>query len=197
MTDELRALRDRLLQEPAIARFPQLQLRMREEMDGLFAMRQAESEKKLRELVEMEEVNDGTRRAQPPRAVQRRHLSLSLLPTTTGVHLDGRPGVPRRARRRRQEARQPDGRLAPPLAPRLILLDGPARAQQRRAEGDHALVRGCHESVYGYMFDRIARQPPKDVLAEPEEVETKRRADMETLAKPASRARRCRRSRRE
>ena len=33
------------------------------------------------------------------------------------------------------------------------------------------------------MFDRIARQPPKDVLAEPEEVETKRRADMETLAK--------------
>ena len=45
------------------------------------------------------------------------------------------------------------------------------------------LVRGCHESVYGYMFDRIARQPPKDVLAEPEEVETKRRADMETLAK--------------
>ena len=61
VTDELRALRDRLLQEPAIARFPQLQLRMREEMDGLFAMRQAESEKKLRELVEMEEVNDGTR----------------------------------------------------------------------------------------------------------------------------------------
>ena len=45
------------------------------------------------------------------------------------------------------------------------------------------MVKGCHESVYTYMFDRIARQPPKDVLAEPEEVETKRRADMETLAK--------------
>ena len=27
------------------------------------------------------------------------------------------------------------------------------------------LVRGCHESVYGYMFDRIARQPPKDAGA--------------------------------
>ena len=58
VTDELRALRDRLLQEPAVARFPQLQLRMREEMDGLLAQRQADTEKKEERIVKKERSAD-------------------------------------------------------------------------------------------------------------------------------------------
>ena len=45
------------------------------------------------------------------------------------------------------------------------------------------LVRGCHESVYGYMFDRIARQPPDKVLDEPAEVEAQRKAELEVVHK--------------
>jgi dynamin 1-like protein len=156
VTDELRALRDRLLQEPAIARFPQLQLRMREEMDGLFAMRQAESEKKLRELVEMEE---------------------AYISTDDPAFLAELAAVVKKLVNRMDASLLRSLLVSYYSTVQRALNNGAPKAIMR------FLVRGCHESVYGYMFDRIARQPPKDVLAEPEEVETKRRADMETLAK--------------
>ena len=47
----------------------------------------------------------------------------------------------------------------------------------------HFLVHGTREAVYGWLFERIARQPPETVLDEPPEVEAKRKADLEVVAK--------------
>mmetsp|Transcript_38416 Transcript_38416/g.127240 ORF Transcript_38416/g.127240 Transcript_38416/m.127240 type:complete len:135 (-) Transcript_38416:53-457(-) len=45
------------------------------------------------------------------------------------------------------------------------------------------MVRASHDGVYACLFDRIARQPPAGLLDEPPEMETKRRGDVELLAK--------------
>ena len=158
---------------------------MREEMDGLFAMRQAESEKKLRELVEMEEVNDRTR-LEHGRLVQYSGATAHpFLPPAIQAYIstDDPAFLAELAAVVKKLVNRMDASLL-----RSLLVSYYSTVQRALNNGApkaimRFLVRGCHESVYGYMFDRIARQPPKDVLAEPEEVETKRRADMETLAK--------------
>ena len=45
------------------------------------------------------------------------------------------------------------------------------------------LVRGTQESVSASLFERIARQPPANVLDEPPEVDAQRRAELEVVTK--------------
>ena len=52
--DELRSLSGRLLQRPALARFPQLQHRIREEMEVFLERLGATTHAKLEEMVKME-----------------------------------------------------------------------------------------------------------------------------------------------
>ena len=124
-------------------------------------------------------------RTQPPRAVQRRHSSPFpySLPLQAYISTDDPAFLAELAAVVKKLVNRMDASLL-----RSLLVSYYSTVQRALNNGApkaimRFLVRGCHESVYGYMFDRIARQPPKDVLAEPEEVETKRRADMETLAK--------------
>mmetsp|Transcript_84250 Transcript_84250/g.252664 ORF Transcript_84250/g.252664 Transcript_84250/m.252664 type:complete len:87 (+) Transcript_84250:74-334(+) len=45
------------------------------------------------------------------------------------------------------------------------------------------MVKGVHDAVYQALFDALGRQPVDNLLDEPPEMDAKRRADMELLAK--------------
>ena len=55
MHEELRALCSQQLQQPGLARFPQLQATIRDVMSSLLQEQQAAAQQKLEELVRMEE----------------------------------------------------------------------------------------------------------------------------------------------
>jgi len=45
------------------------------------------------------------------------------------------------------------------------------------------MVKGIHDSIYQTLFEKINLQPSEHLLDEPPEMDAKRRADMELLAK--------------
>tara|TARA_B110001452_G_scaffold161283_1_gene134248 strand:+ start:491 stop:826 length:336 start_codon:yes stop_codon:yes gene_type:complete len=47
----------------------------------------------------------------------------------------------------------------------------------------HFLVHGTQDGVYARLFERIAQHQPAQILDEPPELEAKRRADLEVVAK--------------
>ena len=47
----------------------------------------------------------------------------------------------------------------------------------------HFLVHGTQEAVYARLFERIAQHQPGAILDEPPELEAKRKADLEVVAK--------------
>jgi len=154
--DELRAMSNKLLLQPPFERFPSLQLRMREEMDGMLSAARAAAQTKLEDLVEMEEAyistDDEKFLAELSAAVKKlvsrldaallRSILASYFATVVRSVCNG--------------------------APKAIML---------------FMVRAAQERVYQYLFERVAQQPAANLLDEPLEMESKRRAEVELLAK--------------
>ena len=142
--EELRALCSKQLQHPSIARFPQLQATIRDVMGALLQEQQAVAQEKLDELVRMEE---------------------AYISTDDPAFLAELQGVMKKL-----ASRLDVGLL------RSILTSYYATVQ--RAISNSApkaimcfLVRGTQASVSASLFERIARQPPANVLDEPPEVD--------------------------
>jgi len=152
--EELRALCSKQLQHPSIARFPQLQAAIRDVMGALLQEQMGVAQLKLDELVRMEE---------------------AYISTDDPAFLAELQGVMKKL-----ASRLDVGLL------RSILTSYYATVQ--RAVSNSApkaimcfLVRGTQESVSASLFERIARQPPANVLDEPPEVDAQRRAELEVV----------------
>jgi len=152
--EELRVLCSKQLQHPSIARFPQLQAAIRDVMGSLLQEQQAVAQQKLEELVCMEE---------------------AYISTDDPAFLAELQGVMKKL-----ASRLDVGLL------RSILSSYHATVQRAISNGAPKaimcfLVRGTQASVSASLFERIARQPPANVLDEPPEVDAQRRAELECV----------------
>eukprot|EP00908_Phaeocystis_cordata_P024724 Transcript_7179.p5 GENE.Transcript_7179~~Transcript_7179.p5 ORF type:complete len:312 (+),score=185.17 Transcript_7179:1409-2344(+) len=154
--EELRALCRRQLQQPAIARFPQLQVCIRDVVEGLLQERVAVAQAKLDELVRMEEAyiatDDAAFLAELQAAVKKlvNKLDVTLIRSILTSYF------------------ATVLRAVSNSAPKAIMC---------------FLVRGTQDGLSPRLFDRIARQPPDKVLDEPAEVEAQRKAELEVVHK--------------
>eukprot|EP00315_Gephyrocapsa_oceanica_P007285 CAMPEP_0185296100 /NCGR_PEP_ID=MMETSP1363-20130426/8861_1 /TAXON_ID=38817 /ORGANISM="Gephyrocapsa oceanica, Strain RCC1303" /LENGTH=726 /DNA_ID=CAMNT_0027892721 /DNA_START=74 /DNA_END=2254 /DNA_ORIENTATION=+ len=154
--DQLLALASRLLNSPSLCRFPQLQARVREEVAEMLGGARTLAQAKVEELIEMEEAYISTD--------DQAFLSeLAAVVKKLGQRFDA-PLI-------RSLLSSYYGTVVRSISnavPKAVML---------------FMVRASHDGVYACLFDRIARQPPAGLLDEPPEMETKRRGDVELLAK--------------
>jgi len=154
--DQLLALASRLLNSPSLCRFPQLQARVREEVAEMLGGARTLAQGKVEELIEMEEAYISTD--------DQAFLSeLAAVVKKLGQRFDA-PLI-------RSLLSSYYGTVVRSISnavPKAVML---------------FMVRASHDGVYACLFDRIARQPPAGLLDEPPEMETKRRGDVELLAK--------------
>jgi GTP-binding protein EngB required for normal cell division len=154
--EELRALSRHLLQAPQLLRFPKLQARLREEVEGLLDRERAATQAKLEDLIEMEEAyvytDDPSFLSELSAAVKKlvSRLDAPLLRTVLTAYFET------------------VARAITNAAPKAIMLH---------------LVRASQHRVYTALFETLGRQPPEGLLAEPPEMDAKRRADVDLLAK--------------
>jgi len=154
--EELRAMTRALLMQQPLCRFPKLVGRVREELDNLLLRAQGLCQAKLEELVAMEE---------------------NYIMTDDPAFLAEMAGVVKKL----------VNKLDAPLI-RSILVSYYSTVQ--RSLNNSApkaimlyMVKGVHDAVYQALFDALGRQPVDNLLDEPPEMDAKRRADMELLAK--------------
>ena len=155
MHEELRALCSQQLQQPGLARFPQLQATIRDVMSSLLQEQQAAAQQKLEELVRMEEAYIST---DDPAFLAELQGVMKKLASRLDVNLLRSILVSYYATVQRAISNS---------APKAIMC---------------FLVRGTQASVSASLFERIARQPPAHVLDEPPEVDAQRRAELEVVA---------------
>lgn len=153
--EELRALCNQQLQQPGLARFPQLQATIRDVMSSLLQEQQAVAQQKLEELVRMEEAYIST---DDPAFLAELQGVMKKLASRLDVNLLRSILVSYYATVQRAISNS---------APKAIMC---------------FLVRGTQASVSASLFERIARQPPAHVLDEPPEVDAQRRAELEVVA---------------
>jgi hypothetical protein len=154
--DELVALANQLLQAPAIARFPQLQARVREEVSAMVARLRQRAVSKVEELVSMEESYISTEDAAflteltavVKRLVSRLDASLlrSLLTSYYGTVV----------------------RSVANAVPKAIML---------------FLVKEAEKCVYTTLFESVGRRPSAGLLNEPVETASRRGDGLEMLKK--------------
>mmetsp|Transcript_17834 Transcript_17834/g.40976 ORF Transcript_17834/g.40976 Transcript_17834/m.40976 type:complete len:649 (-) Transcript_17834:603-2549(-) len=154
--DEIRNMTRVLLQQQPMCRFPKLSARIREEVEALLLRAQTMCQAKLEELIDMEE---------------------NYIMTDDPAFLTEMAGVVKKL----------VNRLDAPLI-RSILVSYFSTVQ--RSLNNSApkaimlyMVKGIHDSIYQTLFEKINLQPSEHLLDEPPEMDAKRRADMELLAK--------------
>ena len=156
MHEELRALCGRLLRQPPLSRFPKLQSKLRDEVEALLDAERATTHAKLEELISMEESYIYT---DDPAFLAELQAAIKKLVT----HLDA-PLL----RSILNSYFSTVTRTVTNCAPKAIMLH---------------LVRATQQRIYSALFDAIGRTPLDGLLDESEEVEVKRRADVELLNK--------------
>jgi len=154
--DELRELCSSRLRVPHLARFPKLQAKLTEEVEALLERERANTQAKLEELIAMEEAYIYTDDEKFLAELQSaiKKLVTRLDPPLLRSVLNSYYGTVTRA--------------VINAAPKAIMLH---------------LVRASQEGVYRALFDALSREPLQGLLDEPDDVEAKRRADLELLEK--------------
>jgi len=156
--EELRALSARLLtrEHTMLQRFPRLQARLREEVEGLLERERSRTVAKLEELIAMEEAyiytDDPAFLAELQAAVKKlvnridapllRSILTSYFATITRSIINA--------------------------APKAIMLH---------------MLRATEQAMYSTLFERLGHNADEGLLDEPPEMDTKRRADADLLAK--------------
>ena len=156
MHEELRALCARLLTKAPLSRFPRLQARLREEVEQLLQRERAATQSKLEELIRMEEAYIFT---DDPAFLEQLAAAVKKL-----IHRVDAPLL----RTILSSYYATITRSVTNAAPKAIMLH---------------MIKATETSIYPVLFENLGRQPPDGLLDEPPEVDAKRRADVELLAK--------------
>jgi len=154
--EELRALCGRLLRSPPLCRFPKLQQKMREEVERLLEKERLVTQSKLEELIAMEEAYIYT---DDPAFLAELSNAVKKLVNRVDAQL---------LRSILVSYFSTTSRSITNAAPKAIMLH---------------MVRQTQGAVYAALFETLGRAPSEGLLDEPMEVDVKRRADVELLAK--------------
>jgi len=150
------ALCGRLLRAPPLCRFPKLQQKMRDEVERLLEKERVITQAKLEELIAMEEAYVYT---DDPAFLTELSNAVKKLVSRIDAQLLRSILVSYFATASRSITN---------AAPKAIMLH---------------MVRQTQGAVYAALFEALGRAPTDGLLDEPTEVDVKRRADVELLAK--------------
>jgi len=154
--DELRELCAARLRLPHMARFPKLQRRVREEVEALLDRERAATQAKLEELIAMEEAyiyTDDDKFLADLFAAVKKLVTRLEAPLLRGILTSYYGTVVR---------------TIVNAAPKAIMLH---------------MVRATQEQLYNSLFDALHQKPQDELLDEPDDLNAKRKADMELLEK--------------